>query len=149
HEFDLDFPHLMLRYRVAEFKDGKHGGLRAELSKTDRNGKLAKMVPAIANWASSRDNGLTRPILESMAGVHRDADLPKYHDKTFQDLPAPPVDKGAPAAMRAQGARKAVLYATCFVNYNSPDIGTAARTVLAKNGVETEVVYPECCGMPQ
>ena len=25
----------------------------------------------------------------------------------------------------------------------------AARAVLAKNGVETEVVYPACCGMPQ
>src|SRR3546814_1555116 len=30
--------------------------------------------------------------------------------------------------------RKAVLYATCFVNYNNPDIGVAARQVLAKNG---------------
>ena len=42
-----------------------------------------------------------------------------------------------------------MLYATCFVNYNNPGIGMAARAVLAKNGVETEVVYPRCCGMPQ
>jgi glycerol-3-phosphate dehydrogenase subunit C len=34
------------------------------------------------------------------------------------------------------------------VNYNNPGIGMAARAVLAKNGVETEVVYPACCGMP-
>ena len=52
-------------------------------------------------------------------------------------------------AAPAFGKRKAVLYATCFVNYNNPDIGTAARAVLAKNGVETEVVHPACCGMPQ
>src|SRR3546814_13248717 len=45
--------------------------------------------------------------------------------------------------------RKALLYATCFANYNSPSIGIAARRVLARNGVETEVVYPACCGMPQ
>ena len=57
---------------------------------------------------------------------------------------APPVDRGAPAF-----GRKAVLYATCFVNYNNPQIGEAARAVLARNGVETEVVYPACCGMPQ
>ena len=58
---------------------------------------------------------------------------------------APPeVDTGAPAA-----GRKAVLYSTCFVEYNNPGIGRAARAVLAKNGVETEVVYDECCGMPQ
>src|SRR5207302_603339 len=40
-------------------------------------------------------------------------------------------------------------YATCFVNYHNPGIGMAARAVLALNGVETEVVYPRCCGMPQ
>src|SRR5215813_12076824 len=45
--------------------------------------------------------------------------------------------------------RKAVLYATCFSNYNKPEIGLAARKVLAHNGVATEVVYPRCCGMPQ
>jgi glycerol-3-phosphate dehydrogenase subunit C len=45
--------------------------------------------------------------------------------------------------------RKAVLYATCFVNYNNTSIGRAAQAVLAKNGVETKVVHPECCGMPQ
>ena len=53
------------------------------------------------------------------------------------------------AAAPAFGKRKAVLYATCFVNFNSTDIGAATRAVLAKNGVETEVVYPACCGMPQ
>jgi glycerol-3-phosphate dehydrogenase subunit C len=42
-----------------------------------------------------------------------------------------------------------VLYATCFVNYNNPTIGEAAQAVLARNGVETEVVYPQCCGMPR
>ena len=56
----------------------------------------------------------------------------------------PPINAGAPAF-----GRKVVLYATCFANYNSPEIGTATRAVLARNGVETEVVYPECCGMPQ
>ena len=28
--------------------------------------------------------------------------------------------------------RKAVIYATCFANYNAPEIGHAARAVLAK-----------------
>jgi glycerol-3-phosphate dehydrogenase subunit C len=41
-----------------------------------------------------------------------------------------------------------VLYATCFTNYNDPEIGKAARAVLARNGVATEVVHPRCCGMP-
>jgi glycerol-3-phosphate dehydrogenase subunit C len=54
------------------------------------------------------------------------------------------VERTAPAF-----GRKALLYATCFINYNNPDIGVAAQAVLARNGVETEVFYPGCCGMPQ
>ena len=78
--------------------------------------------------------------MEKVADVHRDAALPKFHGKTFalQAKAAPPaVNREAPAF-----GRKAVLYATCFVNYNNPGIGMAARAVLAQNGVETEVVYP-------
>jgi glycerol-3-phosphate dehydrogenase subunit C len=41
-----------------------------------------------------------------------------------------------------------VLYATCFVNYNTPDVGIATQAVLARNGVETTVLHPHCCGMP-
>lgn len=147
HEFDLDFPHLMLRHRMAELKAGKQDKKVAQLTKTDRNGKMAGFAPGLCNWASDRKNGLSRPILESVAGVHRDAALPKYHGKTFVLRAmegAPEINPEAPAH-----GRKAVLYATCFVNYNNPDIGDATRAVLAKNGVETEVVYPTCCGMPQ
>src|SRR5262249_22252647 len=92
-------------------------------------------------------NTLTRPVLEKVAGVDRNAELPKYTGRTFamRARSAPPrVEAAAPAS-----GRKAVLYATCFVNYNNPSIGEAAQAVLAKNGVATEVVYPQCCGMPQ
>jgi glycerol-3-phosphate dehydrogenase subunit C len=147
HEFNLDFPHVMLRYRAVEFKEGKVPLARRALGSTDRNGEVAKYVAPLANWASDRHNKLTRTLMESTAGVDRDADLPKYYSRTFmaRAKSAPPVvDRTAPAT-----GRKAVLYATCFVNYNNPNIGEAAQAVLAKNGIETEVVYPQCCGMPQ
>ena len=147
HEFDLDFPHLMLRARAAELKRGKGGAMAAQLGQTDRNGKLAALAPGLANWASGTGNRLTRPVMEKVLGVHREAALPKFHGQTFAlraKRSAPEIDPQAPA----QG-RKAVLYATCFVNYNNPGIGEASRYVLARNGVETEVVYPGCCGMPQ
>ena len=147
HEFDLDFPHLMLRYRAIEHSQGKIGFAKQQLTETDRNGRLAGAVAPLANWASDAGNSLTRPVLEMTAGVHREAALPKFHGKTFAAWAkneAPAVNAEAPAH-----GRKAVLYATCFVNYNNPAIGMAARAVLAHNGVETEVVYPSCCGMPQ
>jgi glycerol-3-phosphate dehydrogenase subunit C len=145
HEFNIDFPHLMLRYRAVEARKGDVTFSDRQLAETDRNGKLAGLVAPIANWAGKRGNGLTRPVLESVAGLHRDAALPKYYARSLTDraLQAPEVNAAAPAY-----GRKAVLYATCFVNYHGPDVGVAARAVLAKNGVETEVVQPQCCGMP-
>ncbi len=145
HEFNLDFPHLMLRYRAVEQKKGKVPFAAKQLTKTDRNGKLASKVSGLVNWAGKCGNSVTRPIMESVADIHRDAKLPEYSSHPFADkTTAPAVNKNAPAY-----GRKAVLYATCFANYNNPHIGDAARAVLAKNGVETEVVYPRCCGMPQ
>jgi glycerol-3-phosphate dehydrogenase subunit C len=147
HEFNVDFPHVMLRYRAVELKEGRIGWPQRELVKTDRNGRLAGLVAPLANWAADRHNALTRPLLEKLAGIDRKAALPAYHGRTFvmrAKRSPPEVDRTAPAA-----GRKAVLYATCFVNYNNPSIGEATRAVLARNGVATEVVYPRCCGMPQ
>ncbi len=146
HEFDIDFPHLMLRYRAMEARRGAPGFGDRQLAETDRNGRLAGRVAPLANWASDTSNKLTRPVMASALGVHREAALPKFAGRSFeaQAKAAPPtVNRDAPAF-----GRKAVLYATCYGNYNMPEVGMATRAVLARNGVTTEVVYPHCCGMP-
>ena len=146
HEFDLDFPHLILRARAIEAHENEIGFAAKQLTKTDRNGKWAAPVSGIANWASKRGNSLTRPVMEATLGIHADAELPKFTSKPFssRNNQAPTVNVNAPAY-----GRKAVLYATCFTTYNNPKIGISARAVLAHNGVETKIVYPKCCGMPQ
>jgi glycerol-3-phosphate dehydrogenase subunit C len=147
HEFNVDFPHVMLRYRAVEQHERRIPLPQRELVRTDRNGHLAAMAAPLANWASDRKNRLTRPVLEKIAGVDRNAALPKFHGQTFlmrSKRSAPSVERTAPAH-----GRKAILYATCFVNYNNPSIGEGTRAVLARNGIETEVLYPRCCGMPQ
>lgn len=146
HEFNIDFPHLMLRARAVEVKKGEIALSERELAKTDRNGKLAAYVAPLANWATNGDNKTMRGLLEKTAGLHHEAHLPKYQAKSFETLTRenpPAADRNAPGF-----GRKAVLFATCFTNYNDPQVGLAARAVLAKNGVETEVIYPQCCGMP-
>jgi glycerol-3-phosphate dehydrogenase subunit C len=146
HEFNLDFPHLMLRYRAVEHKKGDVPLAKRELTKTDRNGKVCCSMAPMANWASKKGNVLTRPVMQALGGIHKDAELPRFDAKTLmaQAATKPEVNTSAPAHNR-----KAVIFATCFANFNSPAIGMAAIEVLAKNGVETEVVYPRCCGMPQ
>ena len=147
HPFDLDFPHLMLRYRAA-LRRAKGGDfVREQLGRTDRNGKLAKPVAGIANWATAKRNTPLRKMLETVAGIDAEAELPLYNSRTAGDrLKAPAVaDPKGPAF----GQRKAVIYTTCFVDYNEPDTAVAAVDVLSRQGVETRVLYPECCGMPQ
>jgi glycerol-3-phosphate dehydrogenase subunit C len=139
----------MLRYRAVETK--AHGApfVPSELGKTDRNGKLAGAIAPIANWGSSSSNKLTRPVLEKLGGIDARAELPKFYGKTFT-MRAKAQDKvngAAPKEAPAKG-RKAAIFATCFINYNNPQVGEAARAVLAHNGVETRVAYPGCCGMP-
>ncbi|UCH73651.1 MAG: glycerol-3-phosphate dehydrogenase [Rhodospirillales bacterium] len=147
HEFNLDFPHLMLRARAVELKNGKVGFVDKQLTETDRNGRLAGRVSGLANWATDTKNGMTRGVMQAVAGVDRHAALPKFTGKSFTaraKANPPKLNADAPAH-----GRKAVIYATCYGNYNNPEIGEATQAVLAHNGVETEVVYPECCGMPQ
>ncbi|HEY4944389.1 MAG TPA: heterodisulfide reductase-related iron-sulfur binding cluster [Rhizomicrobium sp.] len=147
HPFQLDFPHLILRARAAERAQGKTSFTQRQLAEMDRNGTLARFASPLINWASSVDNTLTRPAMEAVAGIDRTAELPKFHARTFVAA-----DKGDPIAANASapafGKRKAALYATCFVNYNKPATGLAARAVLNHIGVETKVAYPGCCGMP-
>src|SRR3546814_8029829 len=126
----------MLRYRAAEMKRGEVGLMERALTDTDRNGAVGGKVAGLANWASDRGNALTRPIMERIAGVHRDAELPKFNGRTFAlraRKEVPEVDTKAPAH-----GRKAVLYATCNANYNNPQIGMPTRALLARNGEETE-----------
>ena len=147
HPFDIDFPHLMIRARAAAAKRGEVPFAVRQLTAIDRNGRLAVLAAPLVNWLSSPRRHLLRRGLEAVAKVHRAAALPRFGASTFVRRARkhpPAVAADAPAR-----GRKAVLYATCFVNYNNPGIGEAAQAVLARNGVQTRVVHPGCCGMPQ
>jgi glycerol-3-phosphate dehydrogenase subunit C len=127
HEFDLDFPHLILRYRAAKRRAGERDFVRDQLGLTDRNGKLARPVAGLANWASARENTPLRKMLDAVAGIDAEASLPQYHSKTAADrlkTPLTPNPEGP-----AFGLRKVALYATCFVDYNAPDTAVAAAKV--------------------
>jgi len=146
HDFDLDFPHLMLRYRTAQKKLNKLPAVPAQLAKIDRNGKIGVMLSSIFNWASNIKNKLLRKILELVTGIDKRVKLPVYNSETFTNYfrkNKDPINIEAPSKNR-----KVVIYSTCFVNFNKKNTGVAALKVLKKNGVEVQEAYPGCCGMP-
>src|SRR5689334_16954934 len=83
HPFNVDFPHLLLRHRVAHGHDNKTTFVARQLAETDRNGKVGTVVAPIANWAARRGNTLTRPLMEKTLGIDAHANLPKFHSRTF------------------------------------------------------------------
>ena len=146
HKFNIDFPHLMLRYRTFQKKQKKLLKIPTQLAQIDRNAKFGVLFSSIINFISNVKNKFIRTIIEMLFGIDRRVELPKYNNQTFasymkknQDI----VNKSAPAY-----GRKAIIYSTCFVNYNKKSTGIAALKVLKKNGVEVKHAYPGCCGMP-
>ena len=145
HEFNLDFPHLMLRYRYAKRQKNKHSFIDDQLTKTDRNGKTFSKFSNLINWSTNTKNGMVRGAMEKLLKVDKEAELPTYYDKTCSDQCKKLSDK----KIENTSKDKVVLFPTCFVNYNNPNLGFTAKRILEKLKIETHVFYEGCCGMPQ
>ena len=144
HEFDLDFPHLMLRYRMLQKKNGEISNTTKQLAKIDRNAKIGVFFSGIVNWVSNVKNTLFRKILELFTGIDRRVVLPKYNSETFSNY----FKNFKKNIVGKDTNRKVVIYSTCFVNFNKKNTGEAALKVLHHNNVEVEHSYAGCCGMP-
>ncbi len=146
HDFDLDFPHLMLRYRTAQKKQGKLALVPRQLAEIDRNSKFGIFFSGFVNWISNTKNRIFRKILELVTGIDTRVQLPKYNSETFSSFFRKNINKITNNTKNNE--RKVVIYSTCFVNFNKKNTGVAAVKVLKKNGVEVQEAYPGCCGMP-
>ena len=146
HEFNIDFPHLMLRYRMYQKKQNQLPKIPMQLAKIDRNAKIGILFSALINWILNEKNKFFRILLQLFTGIDKRVTLPKYNNETFDNYSKRNSEEVNPIAP-AYG-RKAVIYSTCYVNYNKKQTGIAALKILKKNGVEVEHCYPGCCGMP-
>jgi len=145
HEFNLDFPHLMLRYRTAQKKKNQLPKAPYQLAQIDRNGKIGVFFSKLLNWITDIKNIFFRQAIESIVGIDKRVRLPKYNSETFDKFFKNNILK---IHSGRNSDRKVVIYSTCFVNFNKKNTGVAAVKVLKKNGVNVEHAYPGCCGMP-
>ena len=146
HELNLDFPHLMLRYRTLQRKQNKLPLIPSQLAQIDRNAKIGITFSILVNWVSNTKNKFFRKILELITGIDKRVKLPVYNSQTFTSYFKK--NKNNINVGISTKNRKVVIYSTCFVNFNKKDTGIAAVKVLKKNGVEVKEAYPGCCGMP-
>jgi glycerol-3-phosphate dehydrogenase subunit C len=148
HEFAVDFPRLMLRAKAVTAH--AHGVTLQDkfLGATDLLGSVMTKTPGAANWA--QHNAFNRMLMEKTVGIDRDRNLPDWTDETFDrwwERRAKGEAK-APFPQTGEGRPKVVLFPTCSVNYNDPQVGRAAVEVLERSGVTVISPPVRCCGMP-
>jgi len=151
HEWNIDFPHLMLRAKAVRFR--KEGApLRDRLlSATDKVGKLAG-IPVVVNIVNATNRSKTgRKLLEKTLGVDRSAPVPAYHSRTARKRLAHLDGASGEGATPGGGTQgKVVLYTTCYGNRNHPVIDEDLVAVYEHNGIPVALAKKEaCCGMPK
>ena len=140
HEFQLDFPKLVHRWKAVR---ARKQGIRLRervLGDPDRAARLARASLGLANVANR--NKLHRWFLEKLLGIHREKLLPDFAGTTFERWATASGRSGEPGG-------EAVLFPTCYVENNEPQVGRDTVEVLEKNGVDVRCTRGlECCGMP-
>jgi Fe-S oxidoreductase len=148
HEWNVDFPHLMLRAKSLKFRKGETRFRDKLLSSTDAIGKLASIPVVVQMVNAVNKNGATRKLMESTLGVHAERELPEYSSSKFRSHARPRQDFPVRAGNNTPG--KVAIYSTCYVNYNEPGIGQDLVRILEHNEIPSVIVEKEaCCGMPK
>src|SRR5690606_1433282 len=108
HEWNVDFPHLMLRAKAVKHRRGETKFRDKVLASTDTVGTFAGIPIVVQAVNAANRNPLARKLLEGTLGVHRDARVPEYHAKTLRKRMRKRMRKHAPLeadAVTANGTR--------------------------------------------
>src|SRR5437868_11100042 len=69
HPWQVDFPHLLLRHRMVEAREGKTSFTARQLAEMERNRRLARPLTPLANLASAKGTRLTPTAMEKVFGL--------------------------------------------------------------------------------
>ena len=148
HEWNLDFPHTMLRAKAIKFKKGEVGQAEQFLASTDKHGMLAGIPVVVQTVNAVNKTQMARSAMDKVLGVDPKAWMPELATKKFRSAAAPSAQTAPVQGERTPG--KVAIFSTCYVNYNEPGIGHDLLKILAHNGIPYEIVEKErCCGMPK
>jgi len=148
HPWNVDFPHLMLRAKALKFATADVKMRDRVLTATDKLGKLATIPVVVRMVNAAATTPTLRKVGEKVMGIAAATELPPYAPKRFLAHAQPSPDWPVRNGERTPG--KVVVFATCYVKYNEPDIGHDLLKLLAHNEIPYRLVAKEvCCGMPK
>lgn len=141
HEYKLDYPKLMHRYQAIGLKKRSKTIRELVLTNLTSLGILARLSMGLANLMNRFPP--QRWILEKIAGIHRKKLLPDFAPRTFES------EASRNAWIKTGTDVEVVVFQTCYVDNNEPDIGKSLVSVLEYNQVNyTCLKGLKCCGMP-
>ena len=141
HDFALDFPRLVHRYQAQRKRRVGFTLQDRVLGAPDLAGGLARASFGMANVMNRV--GLHRWFLDKVLGVHPQAHLPEFASATFETW------AGKSGKLATEPGAEVVLFQTCYVQHNEPQIGKDTLDVLEHNGCGAKCVGGlVCCGMP-
>lgn len=151
HEWNIDFPHLMLRAKAVKFKKGETRVRDKILSSTDLVGTLAG-IPVVSQVVNTLNQNATfRKGLAKVLDVHPDAKVPSYYSNTGRKRVSRERTLDANKAVAAgRTSGKVAIFATCYGNRNEPYILEDLVKTFEHNGIPVTLLNKEkCCGMPK
>ncbi len=150
HEWNIDFPHLMLRAKALKYRKGDVKLRDRVLTSTDNLGKLAG-IPVVAGVVNTFNKAKNfREILDHTLGVHPEAKLPEFHSKPLRKRLAEHRNRTADGTPAGRTKGKVALFTTCYGNYNEPLVGEDLVAVFEHNDIPVTIADKEqCCGMPK
>jgi len=149
HEWNLDFPHLMLRAKAVNFRHGDTKLRDKVLTSTDLMGSFCG-IPIVAPTVNAVNKiGAVRKMLEGVVGIHSEAWLPEFDAKSLRSR-FKVLDPATPGEAAGKTTGKIALFATCYMNRNEPGPGEDLVAVFEHNGIPVTLAQKEvCCGMPK
>jgi glycerol-3-phosphate dehydrogenase subunit C len=141
HPYQLDFPKLVHRYQAQRARVRGFSLRDRMLGNPDVVGKLARASLGLANVANKL--APQRWLMEKAVGIHRHKVLPPFASRSFESWAA------QAGLTRAKPPAEVVLFQTCYVQHNEPDIGRDVVEVYKRSGLDVACVSDlKCCGMP-
>ena len=150
HDWNIDFPHLMLRAKAIQFKKGERKLSHRLISNTDVAGKISS-IPIINQVVNAANKSpAMRKVASKILDIHPQAKLPEFHKDTLRKRLKNHQPRGIQAVEAGPTRGRVALFATCYCNFNEPGIGEDLITVFEHNGIPVRLTEKEsCCGMPK
>ena len=85
HQWNLDFPHTMLRAKAIQYKTGKMKFRDKLLTSTELVGTLSSIPVVVHAVNAANKYGPARAVLQQVLGVQKERQLPEFDAANFRD----------------------------------------------------------------